>query len=245
MGRTSRVGMRLLKVYVFAAASLLIVVTLTAFQNQEQRTRFEVIDVERINVVEKDGKVRIVLSNKARFPGLMVRGVEHPYPRDVAGIAFINQEGTESGTLTTQTRRATGDFGAYSGVRWGGGFGQGQDVAMLYDDDNGQREAGVFITDAPTTDASRLLERGRAVQQMAEGPAKTRAMAELRRAEGPKRITVARMKDRSAAVELSDPQGKPRLRLVVDRGGAPRVDFLDATGRVTRTLSGSTAPSPR
>ena len=244
MGRTSRVGMRLLKVYVFAAASLLIVLTLSAFQNQAQRTRFEVIDVERMNIVEKDGKVRIVLSNKARFPGLMVKGEENPYPRDVAGIVFINQEGTESGLLATETRRASGDFGAYSGVRWGN-FGQGQGVGMLYDDDNGQREAGVFITDAPTTAASQLLARGKVVQQMAEGPAKARAMAELRRAEGPKRITVARMKDQSAAVELSDPQGKPRLRLVVDRAGAPRVDFLDATGRVTRTLNGSAATSPR
>jgi hypothetical protein len=236
--------MRLLKLYVFAAASLLIVFTLAAFQNQTQRTRFEVIDVERVNIVEKDGKVRIVLSNKARFPGLMVKGEENPYPRDVAGIAFIGDDGTESGTLTTETRRAGGDFGAYSGVRWGP-FGQGQGVGMIYDDDNGQREAGVFITDAPTTPPSQLLERGRAVQRMAEGPAKARAMAELRRAEGPKRITVARLKDQSSAVELADPQGKPRLRLVVDRAGAPRVDFLDATGRVTRTLSGSTTTSPR
>jgi hypothetical protein len=116
---------------------------------------------------------------------------------------------------------------------------------MLYDDDNGQREAGVFITDAPTTSASQLLERGKAVQRMAAGPAKARAMAELRRAEGARRITVARMKDQSAAVELSDTQGKPRLRLVVGPGGAPRVDFLDATGRVTRTLSGSAETTPR
>jgi hypothetical protein len=236
--------MRLLKVYVFAAASLLIVFTLSAFQSQTQRTRFEVIDVERMNIVEKDGKVRIVLSNKARFPGLMVRGVENPYPRDVAGIALFNEEGTEYGSLTTQTRRATGDFGAFSGVRWGS-FGQSQTVGMIYDDDNGQREAGVFVADAPTTTGSQLVERGKTVQQMAEGPAKARAMAELRRTEGPKRITVARMKDQSAAVELSDAQGKPRLRLVVDRAGAPRVDFLDATGRVTRTLNGSTPPSPR
>jgi hypothetical protein len=236
--------MRLLKVYVFAAASLLIVVTLTAFQNQAQRTRFQVIDVERMNIVEKDGKVRIVLSNKARFPGLMVKGEENPYPRGVAGIALINDDGTEYGTLTTETRRAGGNFGAYSGLRWGT-LGQGQSVGMLYDDDNGQREAGVFITDAATTAASQLLERGRAVQQMPEGPAKVRAMAELRRAEGPRRITVARMKDQSAAVELADLQGKPRLRLVVDRAGAPRVDFLDAAGRVTRTLDGSAANSPR
>ena len=244
MGRTPRMGIRLLKAYVFAAASLLIVFTLSAFQNQSQRTRFEVIDVERMNIVERDGRVRIVLSNKARFPGLLVRGQENPYPRDVAGIVFINEDGTEYGTLATETRRASGDFGAYSGLRFGS-FGQGQGVGMLYDDDNGQREAGVFITDAPTTAASQLLERGKAVQQMAEGPAKARAMAELRRAEGARRITVARMKDQSAAVELSDPQGKPRLRLVVGPGGAPRVDFLDATGRVTRTLSGATETSPR
>jgi hypothetical protein len=244
MGRTSRMGMRLLKGYVFVATSLLIVVTLSAFQSQALRTRFEVIDVERVNIVEKDGRVRLVLSNKARFPGLMVRGAANPYPRDVAGIVFINEDGTEYGTLTTQIRRASGDFGAYSGLRFGA-FGQGQGVGMLYDDDNGQREAGVFITDAPTTTASRLLERGKEVQQMTEGPAKVRAMAELRRAEGARRITVARMKDQSAAVELSDPQGKPRLRLVVDRACAPRVDFLDATGRVTRTLSGSTEASPR
>jgi hypothetical protein len=234
--------MRLLKVYVFAAASLLIVTTLTAFRNQAQQTRFQVIDVERINIREKDGKLRIVLANKARFPGLMVRGEENAYPRGVAGIAFINEDGTEYGTLATQTRRAGGDFGAYSGVRWGT---QGQAVGMLYDDDNGQREAGVFITDAPAAPDAQLIARGRAVQQMPEGAAKARAMAELRRAEGPRRITVARMKDQSAAVELSDLQGTPRLRLVVDRAGAPRVDFLDATGRVTRTLDGSTPTSPR
>ncbi len=244
MGRTSRVRMRLLKAYVFAAASLLIVATLSAFQNQSQRTRFEVIDVERMNIVEKDGSVRLILSNSARFPGLMVQRDVNPYPRDLAGIVFINEDGTEYGTLATQIRRANGEFGAYSGLRFGA-FGQGQGVGMLYDDDNGQREAGVFITDAPTTAAAQLLERGRAVQQMPEGPAKASAMAELRRAEGPRRITVARMKDQSAAVELSDSQGKPRLRLVVDRAGAPRVDFLDATGRVTRTLSGSTTTSPR
>ena len=45
MSRTSRMRMRLLKAYVFTAASLLIVFTLSAFQNQSQRTRFEVIDV--------------------------------------------------------------------------------------------------------------------------------------------------------------------------------------------------------
>ena len=44
-----------------------------AFQ-QTRRQKFEEIDVERINVVEKDGKLRMVISNRERqHPGVMKR----------------------------------------------------------------------------------------------------------------------------------------------------------------------------
>lgn len=234
MNSTSRLGMRLLKAYVIAAATLLVVGTVFTWR-QPPATRFEEIDVERMNVVEKDGSVRLVVSNKARFPGLMINGEEHPYPRGVAGIVFIDDTGTEFGALTTHTRRAEQDFGAYSGLQFGN-VAQGQTIGMLYDDDAGQRKAGLFIRGASADGSAQLLERGRTVQQMPEGPAKVRAMAELRRAEGPSRISVARMKDESAAVALSDPEGNPRLRLVVDAAGAPRLEFLDASGNVTRSL---------
>lgn len=235
MNSTSRLGMRLLKAYVIAATTLLVVGTLYTLRQEPPATRFEEIDVERMNVVEKDGSVRVVVSNKARFPGLMVNGEEHPYPRGVAGIVFIDNTGTESGALTTHTRRAEQDFGAYSGLQFGN-VAQGQTIGMLYDDDAGQREAGLFIKGASADRSAQLLERGRTVQQMPEGPAKVRAMAELRRVEGPSRISVARMKDESATVALSDPEGNPRLRLVVDAAGAPRLEFLDASGSVTRSL---------
>jgi len=234
MNSTSRLGMRLLKAYVIAAATLLVVGTLFTMRQEPAATRFEEIDVERMNVVEKDGSVRLVVSNKARFPGLMIKGEEHPYPRGVAGIVFIDDTGTEFGALTTHTRRAEQDFGAYSGLQFG--IAQGQTVGMLYDDDAGQREAGLFIKGPSPEATAQLLERGRTVQQMPEGPARVRAMAELRRTDGPSRISVARMKDESAAVVLSDPAGNPRLRLVVDATGAPRLDFLDAVGGVTRSL---------
>jgi hypothetical protein len=240
MNSTSRLGMRLLKVYVVVAASLVVVVTLFTLRQQPPASRFEEINVERMNVVEKDGSVRLIVSNKARFPGLMVNGEERPYPRGVAGIVFIDEAGNEYGTLATHTRRAEQDFGAYSGLQFGNPD-QGQ-IGMIYDDDAGQREAGLFIRGAATDATPQLLERGRRVQQMPEGSAKVRAMAELRRAEGPPRVSVARMKDQSAAVALADPQGNPRLRLVVDARGDPRVEFLDASGSVIRSLGGSSEP---
>jgi hypothetical protein len=229
--------MRLLKSYVVIVASLVVVVTLFTLREKPAATRFEEISVERMNVVEKDGRVRLVVSNKARFPGLMVKGEEHPYPRGVAGIVFIDAEGNESGTLATHVRRTEQDFGAYSGLQFGA-TAQGQ-IGMIYDDDAGQREAGLFIRGAAADATTQLLERGRKVQEMPEGADKARAMAELRRAEGPQRVTIARMKDQSAAVALSDPQGNPRLRMIVDANGEPRVEFLDASGGVTRSLGGS------
>jgi hypothetical protein len=240
MKSTSCLGMRLLKVYVVAAASLVVVVTLFTLRQQPPASRFEEINVERMNVVEKDGSVRLIVSNKARFPGLMVNGEERPYPRGVAGIVFIDEAGNEYGTLATHTRRAEQDFGAYSGLQFGNPD-QGQ-IGMIYDDDAGEREAGLFIRGASPDATPQLLERGRRVQQMPEGSDKVRAMAELRRAEGPPRVTVARMRDQSAAVALADPQGNPRLRLVVDATGDPRVEFLDASGSVIRSLGGSSEP---
>jgi hypothetical protein len=43
--------------------------------------------------------LRTVISNKARFPGLIIRGKEHRHPRPQAGMLFFNDEGTENGGL--------------------------------------------------------------------------------------------------------------------------------------------------
>jgi hypothetical protein len=44
---------------------------------------------------------------------------------------------------------------------------------------------------------------------------------------------------KNAILMLSDVNSKPRLRLVVDSLGAARIEFLDATGRVTNTINGT------
>src|SRR5262245_30905798 len=61
---------------------------------------FDEIDVGRINVREEDGRLRLVVSNQERFPGLLFRGKEHPHPnRKTAGLLFFNEEQTENGGL--------------------------------------------------------------------------------------------------------------------------------------------------
>ena len=76
------------------------VVVLAGFAESRQKQTFDEIDVHRINVVEPDGTLRMVISNKADFPGIIIKGKETPHPdRATAGMLFFNDEGTENGGL--------------------------------------------------------------------------------------------------------------------------------------------------
>ena len=45
------------------------VLLLGAFTQKTDKTRFDEIDVERINVIEKNGLVRLVIANREKTPG--------------------------------------------------------------------------------------------------------------------------------------------------------------------------------
>src|SRR5262245_11401030 len=61
---------RFLKIYAAVATLLCAVFVLAAFA-QARNQKFDEIDVERINIVERDGKLRMVISNRDRqHPGI-------------------------------------------------------------------------------------------------------------------------------------------------------------------------------
>src|SRR2546430_10914937 len=79
--------------------------------------RFDEIDAHRINIREPDGTLRMVMSNHARLPGVIVRGTEHPpVARPYAGMLFYNDEGTENGGLVFGGHRNAHGEAAGSGV---------------------------------------------------------------------------------------------------------------------------------
>jgi len=70
----------------------------------------------------------------------------------------------------------------------------------------------------------------------------TERTAALRALTGPRegvpffaeRLFLGRTRSRASAVVLSDPAGRPRLRLQVDSLGVARIEFLDESGAVVR-----------
>ena len=137
---------RFLKRYAFGSTTLIVLMGVMAFVRQPQKQKFGEIDVERINIVEPDGKLRMVISNRPRSIGPIYKGEPFGYAGgNRPGIIFFNDEGTENGGLTLRgARTPDGKYQASTHMSFDQ-FDQDQIVVLNNFDDNGKRQAGLTI----------------------------------------------------------------------------------------------------
>ena len=243
MDNDIRRELRLLKGYAIVVTALLGTISLAAFKQASQKQKFTEIDVERINVVEKDGKLRMVISNRERSIGPIYKGKPFGYAGGSRpGIIFFNDEGTENGGLTfSGARQADGTYRANSGFSFDQ-FNQDQVLYMQYNDVNGRRNMGLTIADRADLDIYDLVaERDSIMKVHPAGPARDAAIAKWAEPRNgvpifAPRVYVGSDNAKSAMVNLSDRNGKSRIRLTVDSLGTPSLEFLDAAGKVTSRL---------
>ena len=103
-------GQRFLVVYSGVLTAVFAISMLTGFSKQTISS-FDEINVHRINVREPDGTLRMVISDSAKLPGVIVKGKQQPkVDRPQAGMIFFNDEGSENGGLIFGGKRdATGN----------------------------------------------------------------------------------------------------------------------------------------
>ena len=236
---------RFLKRYAAVTTTLLVVLSAAAFTRSTQKAKFDEIDVERINIVEPNGHYRMVLSNRPRSIGPIYKGEPFGYPGGGRpGIIFFNDEGTENGGLTfTGSRRPDGGYRASTHMSFDQ-FNSDQVLNLDYGDNNGQRVIGFSVNDRADFDIFDMVKQRDSIMKMTDTVARKAALAQLMAPRNgiplnAQRMFLGRDPSRSAVLNLSDPNGKPRLRLIVDTLGVARIEFLDAAGHVTRTLAES------
>ena len=257
--------LRMLKLYAGAMTLVVGVLSLAAFTRstgptrvgeiQGTKAKFDVIDVERINVLEPDGKYRLILSNRPRSIGPIYKMKPFGYEGGGRpGMIWFNDEGTENGGFTFTGSSCTagklvdgrncreGEYRASTHMSFDQ-FNQDQVVNLDYTDNNGRRLMGFSINDAANVDIYDAVKVRDTILKIADTAVRN---AEMRKWAAPggvplsaQRLFVGRDQSRSAVLNLSDPSGKPRLRLVVDSLGAARIEFLDAAGKVTNTVGAS------
>lgn len=236
--------LRLLKGYAVVSSLLFVGVGVTAFTQVPQNARFAEITVERVNVVEPDGTLRLVISNRPRSPGPIARGQPFGYAAGGRpGLIFYNDEGTENGGLTFTGRADSGRYGATGHFSFDQ-YDQDQVVYLQYLDNNGERLMGLTVADRWDMPITEWVARRDSINRTLDGAERTAALNRLnapRNGMPPfaRRLFAGRDRSKTALVSLGDRMGAPRLRLSVDSLGTARIEFLDETGRVTLSLPDS------
>jgi hypothetical protein len=249
--------LRFLKGYAVLSTLVMSVLLLGAFRRSapgsDEKTKFDEIDVQRINVVEPDGKLRLVISNAARSQGPLYKGKPFFYTgteRPRTGIIFFNDEGTETGGLIYGGKQL-GDTGYTAlGHLSFDQYNQDQVFVIQYVDRNGKRRVGMQVNDRHEANIFAWGQQRDSLRKLPDGPAKTEALRKLNSGDPndprvAERVYVGRDTLKNAIVKLSDKLGNTRLRLVVDSLGGARVEFLDASGKVTYSLGDPTTSRQR
>ena len=87
---------RWLKLQVICLAAMLAILLLGAAASIQ---KFDELNVERLNIVDANGKPRMVLANAERFPLPVLKGKSFKRAISPAGIVFYNAAGDEVGGL--------------------------------------------------------------------------------------------------------------------------------------------------
>ena len=240
MARRLRRDIRLLQAYATLSSLALVFLAVSAFRQPPGAQRLDELTVQRLNVIDGNGTLRLVLAGKDRMHPGVIDGKTIDRPRPVAGIIFFNDEGDEVGglTITGQERdgvRRANALLAFDQLK------QDQTIALAYSEANGQRSTGLTVWDRPETRLSELIDKLNAAQKLADPAAREQAIQAARASAppAPRRVFVGKQADRAAAIMLADADGKPRLNLRVDASGQASIEFLDANGTIVQRL-----PSP-
>jgi hypothetical protein len=210
---------------------------------------FDQITVHRINIVEPDGTPRLIISDKAEFPGEFYKGKEIPRKdRQAAGMLFNNDEGTENGGLLFGGDKSSdGTLSSYGHLSFDE-YEQDQTLSIDTVQSGDYRRTSYQINDNATSTLSTpdIIAAYAAVRSMPDGHEKEKARADLRAKyplKLPARASLERQPDKSAALLLRDPEGRTRIQLRVAADGTPTMQFFDATGKVTHQWPETSIPS--
>jgi len=230
---------RLLKIYAAGSSLALVGLMIAGFAPAVRQAR--VIDAERINVRNADGRIALSIAGKGRLPGPMSEGREYPQQlsggRIVnSGMIFFNERGDEVGGLTYHGDVTPDGYSSAGGITFDQ-FRQDQVVSLQYQDNGRSRQAGVTVWDRSTEITIDEILRLVDARLRAQGAARDsieRAIQQLGARGGSASRVFLGSQNRNATLVLRDTRGRPRLRLVVDSLDAARIEFVDSAGAVTR-----------
>ncbi|HEV7643092.1 MAG TPA: hypothetical protein VGO50_04050 [Pyrinomonadaceae bacterium] len=225
---------RYLKIYAVVSTLFFAIFLLSAFA-LESKKKFQEIDVERINIVEKDGKLKMVISNKERqHPGIVDGKTFERKEQRPAGMIFFSEKGDEIGGLIFDGNTGKGQNGSLTFDKFRGD----QTIQFMHTEEpDGKYFAGLRLNDQNTPIAE-LMSKKDEIEKLPTKEARDAAYRDMQD-KGlfqASRLDIGRDYSRSSFIKLKDAKGRARIVISVAADGNAKLNFLDENGKVVYSL---------
>lgn len=200
---------------------------------------YKEINVELLNIVEADGLRKLALFNSENIPSLIMGGKDilpgHRAGTGVAGLVFFNTQGDECGGLIFGSDKLP-DGGYRSSLSFTfDQYKNDQVVQMLCAEENYVRQYGFKIFDRPDVNLEEIIDDVAKVKEMPESPEKEKRLKELF-AGSAVRMFIGKSADGSVGVNINNKEGKPTIRIYIDKEDVPHFEFIDSDGKITQKV---------
>ena len=227
---------RTLRQLVAVLALMVIGCIIALFVLANRNNRFTELTAQRINIVEPDGRLALVISDHAhQHPG-RIDGKDQPARDRPAGMIFFNQDGDECGGLVYEGTKRSADmvvsFDQYK---------NDQIMQLQYEQDSDQhllRSYGLKLWDrSDQFTMANLVDYFDSLDRRKDTAATNAAVKALREKGylGRERLFLGRTKDGNTGLFLRDEKGNPRLRIYVSKENEPVIETLNEKGEVVHT----------
>lgn len=222
--------------FVLFCTAIVVLTLLNSFRLERKIENFDEINVKRINIIEKDGTIRMVISNKELQHSGRMDGQDFEKRERQAGLMFFNDLGDESGGLIYAAKK-----------KEDGTISSGMSITMdRYRDDqvlqilNSETiknnkimsERGLIINDFP--DLEGMTARNKAfaeAEKITDEKLRNEKLREIQKLHGSKSLLfVGKTRGNSQGLFISDKNGQPKLMIYVDDKGKPKIQTLNDKG---------------
>lgn len=199
--------------------------------NQSKEKNFKEINVERINIVENDGDLKLVISNKNRQHQGVINGKLLPERERQAGLIFFNSVGDECGGLIYDGNDK--EAGLVLSVDK---FRDDQVMQLRYveNTENDDRTYGLQFWDYPKEDSyNDRIEAFNKVQQKQDITERKKAYIKMKE-DGllpEDRMFVGKKMNNDVGLFINDNKGIPRIKIYIDKDNNPKIELLNEEGK--------------
>lgn len=226
-----------LGIVVFGILTLLFTL-LNSFRLERKIENFDEINVKRINIIEKDGTIRMVISNKELQHSGRMNGKDWAKRERQAGMIFFNDNGDECGGLIYENKK-----------RSDGSIKNGMSITMdQYKDDQviqilnnesikGDKmtsERGFSVNGFKSLDG--IDARNKAYEEaekITDEKLRNEKLREISKNQGSNKLLfLGKTTGNSQGLFIADQNGQPKLMVYVDEKGQPKIQTFNEKGEV-------------